>query len=53
MLKRTENLKNLDTVERERERALFSKIGFICDAKNSFMEIDYETEINEKFISVL
>ena len=25
--------KNVETVERERERAIFSKIGFICSAK--------------------
>ena len=36
MLKKIENLKSLDTVrERERERVVFSQIGFICDAKNN------------------
>ena len=44
------NIVSLDTVE----RALFSKISFICYAKNNLNKIDYKTEIrNSKFISVL
>ena len=39
-----ENSKNVERVERERERAIFSKISFICIAKNVYTvktRVDY------------
>ena len=35
MLKRTKMVESLETVERERERATLSEVGFICDAKTN------------------
>ena len=38
MLKRTKMVESLETVERERERATLSEVGFICDAKTNCNE---------------
>ena len=54
MLKRTKKPKIVVAVERERERVIFSQIGFICYAKSNLWNVDYKTKISFlKFISVL
>ncbi len=46
---------SLDTVERERERATFSEVDFICVAKNKIdreIRIDYKAKMRVKKMSI-
>ena len=53
MLRKTEKRETVETVERERERATFKEVSFICDAKNSLKKLDHKMKMDIKFIFIL